>query len=31
MSPDDLGFLLALLLAAVFLAIVGVIIYRIRK
>jgi hypothetical protein len=31
MSPDDIGFLLSLLVAVVFLTIVGVIVYRIRK
>jgi hypothetical protein len=31
MSSDDIGFLLTLLVAAVFLAIVGVIVYRLRE
>jgi hypothetical protein len=31
MSTEDIGFFLTLLVAAVFLAIVGVIVYRLRK
>jgi len=31
MSTNDIGFLLTMLVAAVFIAIVGVIVYRLRK